>query len=65
MLDYLLPIGSVVTLEEGKHKLMIFGVKQTHSERLENFMIMPVFSTRKEMLVRSIRCYLITIRLKA
>ena len=32
MLDYLLPIGSVVTLEEGKHKLMIFGVKQTHSE---------------------------------
>lgn len=27
-----LPIGSVVTLEEGKHKLMIFGVKQTHSE---------------------------------
>lgn len=28
----LLPIGSVVTLEEGKHKLMIFGVKQTHSE---------------------------------
>ena len=24
MLDYLLPIGSVVTLEEGKHKLMIF-----------------------------------------
>ena len=27
MLDYLLPIGSVVTLEEGKHKLMIFGMK--------------------------------------
>ena len=63
MLDYLLPIGSVVTLEEGKHKLMIFGVK--HTVRQENFMIMPVFSTRKEMLVRSIRCYLITIRLKA
>ncbi|MBE5881927.1 MAG: DUF4176 domain-containing protein [Lachnospiraceae bacterium] len=28
----LLPIGSVVTLEEGKKKLMIFGVKQTNEE---------------------------------
>lgn len=29
MLDYLLPIGSVVRLKEGKKKVMIFGVKQT------------------------------------
>lgn len=28
----LLPIGSVVLLEEGKKKLMIFGVKQTNEE---------------------------------
>ena len=28
----LLPIGSVVLLEEGKKKLMIFGVKQTDNE---------------------------------
>lgn len=64
MLDYLLPIGSVVTLEEGKHKLMIFGVKQTHSETGKLYDYAGVLY-RKEMLVRSIRCYLITIRLKA
>ena len=28
----LLPIGSVVTLEEGKKRLMIIGVKQTNEE---------------------------------
>lgn len=32
MLEYLLPIGSVVRLKEGTKKLMIFGVKQTHGE---------------------------------
>lgn len=29
MLDYLLPIGSVVKLKNGKKKVMIYGVKQT------------------------------------
>lgn len=29
MLDYLLPIGSIVRLKEGTKKMMIFGVKQT------------------------------------
>lgn len=28
----LLPIGTIVLLEEGKKKLMIFGVKQTDNE---------------------------------
>lgn len=32
MLDYLLPIGSVVRLEKGRRKLMICGLKQTNSE---------------------------------
>ena len=61
MLDYLLPIGSVVTLEEGKHKLMIFGVKQTHSEtgKLYDYagVLYPEGNVGTE--------YLITIRLKA
>lgn len=29
MLDYLLPIGSVVKLKNGTKKVMIYGVKQT------------------------------------
>lgn len=29
MLDYLLPIGSIVKLKNGKKKVMIYGVKQT------------------------------------
>lgn len=33
----LLPIGSVVLLEEGSKKLMIFGVKQTDEESGEEY----------------------------
>ena len=32
MLDYLLPIGSVVKLRNGKKKVMIYGVKQTDAK---------------------------------
>ncbi len=32
MLDYLLPIGSVVRLEGGTRRLMIYGLKQTNSD---------------------------------
>ena len=32
MLDYLLPIGSVVRLKEATRKIMIFGVKQTNAD---------------------------------
>ena len=37
MLEYLLPIGTVVRLEGGKKKLMIFGVKQTREDTDETY----------------------------
>lgn len=33
----LLPIGSVVRLKDGRHKLMIYGIKQTESEQGREF----------------------------
>ena len=33
----LLPIGSVVLLEEGKKRLMIYGIKQTEQETQQEY----------------------------
>lgn len=37
MIQDLLPIGSVVTLKEGKKKLMVFGIKQWDEEKEKEF----------------------------
>ena len=58
-MEYLLPIGTVVSLQEGVKRLMIFGVKQTNEGGDNKEYDYIVWLTPKETLVTSCNFFLI------